>query len=666
MKSIFSFKNASLLQKIIFPLILSYLVSLAAFIYLFNYMSNKDAEDNLREGLQMVNGELEKSYEAIREKSLMAATAIAYNPQVVKAYETYYTTYDLDSSVQWIGNTVGQIAGSLEKSFGYPVRIHFHAPPGISFYRSWVDKRGDDLTAFRKTLNELFITEEPVSGIESGRGGFVIRGIHPIYDENNTVLGSVEVYFPIDELMKNIYLSEKDKSGILILKSTQELMMEEELGNNFAPVFDDFYSMDEKTNQIEFKLLSNQKLLDALQSPVYERSGNYGFLLKPIVSFQDKAEGLIVYQMDLSHILNHYSRLQWMVGLLLGAFFLLSAFFMAYISKKNVASPINQIIKILNGLAKGEHNRRMKIKSQDEIGMIKKAINHLIENLINIEHFAHQIGEGKYNVTFKPRSEKDSLAYALISMKENLQKAREESEIRRNEEKKREWQTKGVSDIYETLRAFSKSSDDLFYHIIGKLVKYINANQGGIFILDGSKEYLELKGCYAYDRNRYMQKKAHVKEGLIGRCFQEKEFINLSDIPNNYLKIVSGVGEKSPDHLLLVPLLHDEEVKGIIELAAFHPFEEHIVTFVQEVCRQLSSALNDIEYSERTQRLLDESKEKENRLVQQEEEMRQNMEELQATQEQLVRKQEDIRSMTQDLANQKISMDEFIAKINTF
>ena len=657
------FRNTSLLNKVIIPLIIINIISFITFFFLFRYMSEKEIGEKLNTDLGTINIEIENSYKTIREKSLMAATALAYNPAVVQAYEAYYTTYNLDSSSRILDKNIQQITNSLEKSFEEQIQIHFHTPPGISFYRSWINTKGDDLTSFRTSLNELYLTEKPVTGFESGRDGFVIRGIHPVFDENNTMLGSVEIFFPISEILKNIYYTNTKSVSFLMLKSSLNSFEAEEMDGNFKTVTNDFILLSDNYENIDLENINNDTLLRALEQPTFLRTENSGFLLKPIINFKGKAEGLIMYQIDITYIINHYKDLEFKAILILSVFFLITIILMLIISKNAVSKPVHQIIRIIEGLAHGEHNRRMKIKSQDEVGKIKKAINHLNENLINIESFAHEIGEGKFNATFKPRSKKDTLAFTLMDMKEKLQKAKEEDEKRRDEEKKREWQTQGVRLIYDILRENSQEGEELFYQVIAALVKYIKANQGGIFLIDNTEEYLELKGCYAYDRNKYFQKKVHIKEGLLGRCYQEKEYVNLTNLPESYMKIVSGVGEKSPDNLLLIPLMHDEIVKGVIELASFNKFEEYVIEFVQEITKQLSSALNDIEYSEKTRRLLDESRDKEQRLIQQDEEMRQNMEELKATQEQLERKQEQVRDIAQELEHEEISLREFLDKI---
>lgn len=663
-KNFLNLSNVTILQKIAIPLTIGYVLSFVTFFILFQKISKKEVENNLQTRLETINGELEISNNNIREKTLMMATVLAKNPEVILAYETYYKTYNLDSSTVILDRAIPDISWSLEQSFGEHIRIHFHLPPGTSFYRSWIPNKGDDISAYRSTLKEVYATEEPVSGIEIGKDGFEIRGIHPVFNKENILLGSVEVYFPIAEIMKSINQNESDLSTLLILKSSMELFMKGEINAGYTPVKELFISNDDEIRAIHTEMLSEDVLHKGLKESIYQSVNKYGFLIRPVKNFLGKPEGLIVYQMDLTDSLKKTKKLETTVGFVLFNIMLIVLILIVVITKKAVTTPIHNIIEILYGLSKGEHNRRLKVRSNDEIGKIKKAINKLNENLINIESFAHEIGEGKLDAKFEPRSRKDTLAFTLIHMKDRLMKARQETEKSREMEMAREWRSKGVNEIYETIRKYSKVGDELFYKIISQVVQYIGAKQGGVFIKEDGGDYLVLKGCYAYDRNKFINKKIHIKEGLIGRCFQEKEFLNINNLPEDYLKIKSGVGESKPNSLLLVPLFHDDKVKGIIELASFNNFSENDIEYIKEVSEQLAAALIDIEYALQTERLLGESKEKENKLVQQEEEMRQNMEELMATQEQMERKSDEFKSLVNALATNEIEIDEFMDKIN--
>lgn len=237
---------------------------------------------------------------------------------------------------------------------------------------------------------------------------------------------------------------------------------------------------------------------------------------------------------------------------------------------------------------------------------------------------------------------------------ENKKAADKESELTESlkkleeaqkEEKKRNWATTGIAEISSLLRA----EDDLKIltdKIISFIVKYLNANQGGLFLLNNEDEddqFLELKACYAFDRKKFVEKRVEFGQGLVGQAYLEKDYIYLTDIPQNYVHITSGLGTANPTALLIVPMIVNEEVYGIFEIASFHKFEQHEIDFMMELGENIAMTLNSFKINEKTKKLLEETQEQSLQMASQEEEMRQNMEELEATQEQQKRLEEELR-----------------------
>lgn len=129
----------------------------------------------------------------------------------------------------------------------------------------------------------------------------------------------------------------------------------------------------------------------------------------------------------------------------------------------------------------------------------------------------------------------------------------------------------------------------------------------------------------------------------------EKKTIYMTDVPQNYIRITSGLGGSNPDCLLIVPLKVEEEVLGIIEIASFNSFEKHEIEFVEKIGQNIASTLASARVSERTNQLLDQTQQQAEEMAAQEEEMRQNMEELQATQEEAARKSTEMESFIKAL-----------------
>ncbi|QHT69212.1 GAF domain-containing protein [Rhodocytophaga rosea] len=260
--------------------------------------------------------------------------------------------------------------------------------------------------------------------------------------------------------------------------------------------------------------------------------------------------------------------------------------------------------------------------------------------------FADQIGQGNYEqVLSVDAQEKDSLAVALTSMKEKLKKVAEE-------DKQRDWINVGYARISEIIRSSGDNSDTFYFNMIAFLVKYLDANQGGIFVVNTQNEndiFIELKACLAYEKKKFIQKRIEIGEGLVGRCMQEREFIYMTVLPNNYINITSGLGEANPSCLLLIPLKLGKEIFGIIEIASFNRLEKYQIDFMEKITESIASAISGVKVNERTHSLLAKAQQQAEELRAQEEEMRQNMEELAATQEEMIRKEKEYRQIIEDL-----------------
>ncbi|NJM94636.1 MAG: GAF domain-containing protein [Cytophagales bacterium] len=206
------------------------------------------------------------------------------------------------------------------------------------------------------------------------------------------------------------------------------------------------------------------------------------------------------------------------------------------------------------------------------------------------------------------------------------------------EEERRTWGMRGMADFSELLRNDERSLSDKADAIISKLVTYVQGSQGGLFIKRGQAgdERMELLACYAYDKKRYRQKEIAPREGLVGQCWLEAEPIIMTDIPDRYVEITSGLGQKTASFLAIYPLIYDDAVVGVVELAAFQPFESHVLDFIGKVCSNVAAFLQAKMIVEAQKRLLEESARM--NMALQEQELRQNAEEMRATQEQLERK----------------------------
>jgi putative methionine-R-sulfoxide reductase with GAF domain len=295
------------------------------------------------------------------------------------------------------------------------------------------------------------------------------------------------------------------------------------------------------------------------------------------------------------------------------------------------------------------------VNSGDEIEEMAEALNRSIEGLNSKTEFALDIGKGKLDSEIDLLSEQDILGKSLIDMRDSLKVAKDEEVKRKEEDRKRTWANEGLAKFADILRRNNDKVQILSDEIVSNLVKYLKANQAGLFLLeeeDRDDVHFMLISAYAWDRKKFMNKRIEFNEGLVGACAMEKETIQLTEIPDDYVEITSGLGKATPSYIVLVPLKHEEDVLGVIEIASFRAFEQFEVEFTERVAQSIASTILSVRINAKTRALLEQSQQQAEEMLAQEEEMRQNMEELQATQEEMSRKAQDQKQKENELSKE--------------
>ncbi len=274
--------------------------------------------------------------------------------------------------------------------------------------------------------------------------------------------------------------------------------------------------------------------------------------------------------------------------------------------------------------------------------------------------FVENLRSGDLEKDIPELKSNDQLSLSLQKLREYLILSKHEEAQRRIEEKQRAWVTQGFAQFGELLRNNNDNLEALSYDIISYLVNYMKINQGGFFLINhndiGSKFY-ELKAFVAYDRRKFADKIIQWGEGLIGRCGLEMETIYMTDIPNNYLSVTSGLGEANPRSLLIVPLKTNDEIYGVIELASFNHFEKFEIEFIEKAAESIASTISTVKINIQTAKLLRETQIQAEKMLQQEEELRQNLEEMQATQEESDRREIEMKGILEAIDHSVISCE---------
>ncbi|MGB3851904.1 MAG: GAF domain-containing protein [Tunicatimonas sp.] len=315
-----------------------------------------------------------------------------------------------------------------------------------------------------------------------------------------------------------------------------------------------------------------------------------------------------------------------------------------YIVGRYVIRPAQMIRQTTQQLARGNLSVKTTYTARDELGTAAQHVAKLTQNLAGIADFARAIGKGNFGSDFQKASEDDSLTEALLRMRDQLRTAAQE-------EADRKWLADGLSHFDKILREDRESLTDLAQHLLSSLIKFLEINQGALYLLneDGEEAYLERVATYAWGRKKYRGGTIAPGEGLTGQAWLEGKITYLQEIPSDYVRITSGLGRATPRCLLIVPLKANEVTVGVLEIAALRELTDNEQTFVATLSENVAAVFATARINQKTQRLLAETQEQTESMRAAEEEMRQNLEELAATQEEMGRKESEYQRIIAEL-----------------
>jgi methyl-accepting chemotaxis protein len=139
----------------------------------------------------------------------------------------------------------------------------------------------------------------------------------------------------------------------------------------------------------------------------------------------------------------------------------------------------------------------------------------------------------------------------------------------------------------------AKNEKDILQSGLHAVCKQLDAGQGALYIASEkeSKRIIELKSGYALSLAESTVLSFEFGEGLVGQSAAGKKTLYVDEVPEGYIKIISGLGSASPKTLLLVPMYHNEKVLGVMEIAAFTPFSEDQRKFVEESAQLIANRI---------------------------------------------------------------------------
>ncbi len=228
--------------------------------------------------------------------------------------------------------------------------------------------------------------------------------------------------------------------------------------------------------------------------------------------------------------------------------------------------------------------------------------------------------------------------------------------------REQQWLQDGLVKFSDVLRG-EQNIMTLSQDMITFLATYLNSRIGALYLEEN--DTLKLTGSYAYTESDSIPKEFQVGEGLVGQAAQQKEMIVLSDIPDDYIRIQSALGEVKPNNIVIVPFLFNNQVVGVLELGSVESFTDIQVELLDHVSESIAIAVASVGSRSRLESVLKETRDQAEQLQVQQEELRQTNEELEeqtkaltVSEEELQAQQEELRSINEELEERTKSLEE--------
>ena len=266
----------------------------------------------------------------------------------------------------------------------------------------------------------------------------------------------------------------------------------------------------------------------------------------------------------------------------------------------NLTNQVRAIADVATAVTEGDLTRQVGVEASGEVAVLKDKLNEMIRNL---------------RETTRQNTEQDWLKTNLERFTRMLQGQRDLATV--------------SSMILSELAPLLSAQHGVFYTLAS--------------LEDDAEPVLRFQAGYGFKERKHLASQFRLGEGLVGQCAVEKERILLTDVPSDYVRINSGLGESSPLNIIVLPILFEGSVRAVVELASFSQFSPTHQAFLDQLTESIGLVLNTIEANTLTENLLKQSQSQ--------------AQELQARQEELRNSNADLELQASRLADQNIEVE---------
>src|SRR5262245_41275827 len=279
----------------------------------------------------------------------------------------------------------------------------------------------------------------------------------------------------------------------------------------------------------------------------------------------------------------------------------------------NLTTQVRAIAEVATAVTQGDLTRSITVEASGEVAALKDTTNEMIRNLRD---------------TTQKNTEQDWLKTNLAKFSRMLQ---------------------GQKDLNTVGRL-----------ILSELAPVVAAQHAVFYVLDASGERarLTLLASYGSKGQSAIGSQLELGEGLVGQCAIEKEKILLSKVPLDYITIFSGLGAAPPQNILVLPVIFEDQVKGVVELASFERFSATHEALLDQLAESIGIVINTIEANTRTVDLLTQSQSLAQELQSRQQELQQTNQELEEKAGLLAHQNQEVERKNQEVEQARKALEE--------
>jgi HAMP domain-containing protein/CheY-like chemotaxis protein len=372
---------------------------------------------------------------------------------------------------------------------------------------------------------------------------------------------------------------------------------------------------------------------------------------------------------------------------------------------RNLTAQVRGIARVVTAVANGDLDQKLTLEARGEIATLVETINNMI---ITLSRFADQVTgvardvgvEGKLggqadvpgaagvwrdltnnvnelaaNLTRQVRAigdvatavTKDDLTQSITVeargevaiLKDNINQMIRTLADTTKVNQEQDWLKTNLARFTRMLQG-QRDLLTVANQVLSELAPVVAAQHGSFFMVTKEDDEVRLKlfASYAYEERKRLSNVYALGQGLVGQGALEKKRIVVTDVPADYIRINSSLGEAVPRNIVVVPILFEGEVRGVLELASFQRFTDVQLAFLEQLVESLGIVVTTIEATMRTDELLRQSQTMAEELQNQQQELQQTNEELEEKARQLTEQKTEVERKNQEVELAKEELEE--------